>query len=163
MNITVEDIKNNDGAIGVEICYFDDKGGGVIMEDLKLHKSRMFNAYESLQNALDEPFTVDNNTFSIMDLEYSRHAEFDDLEITVRYKSKVRTLKLFAKEEGIFNMTPYNSPFAHELYLTSSQYLSNNEVLKAICEEIKLHTQNFFMYYNGKQEVLDYLNQEEEL
>lgn len=64
------------------------------MEDLKLHKSRMFNAYESLQNVLDEPFTVDNNTFSIMDLEYSRHADFDDLEITIRYKSKVSTLNI---------------------------------------------------------------------
>lgn len=133
------------------------------MADLKLHKSRMFNAYDSLQNVLNELFTIQNNTFSIMDLEYSRHAEFDDLEITIRYKSKVSTLKLFAKEEGIFNMTPFNSPFPYELDLTRSQYLANNEVLKAICEEIKLHTQNFFMYYNGKQEVLDYLNQEEGL
>ena len=133
------------------------------MADLKLHKSRMFNAYDSLQNVLNELFTIQNNTFSIMDLEYSRHAEFDDLEITIRYKSKVSTLKLHANEEGIFNMTPFNNPFAHELDLTRSQYLANNEVLKAICEEIKLHTQNFSVYYNRKQEVLDYLNQEEGL
>lgn len=133
------------------------------MADLKLHKSRMFNAYGSLQDALNELFTIHNNTFSIMDLEYDRHAEFDVLEITIRYKTKVSNLKLYANKEGIFNMTPYNNPFAYELDLTRSQYLANNEVLKAICEEIKLHTQNFFRYYASKQEVLDYLNQEEEL
>lgn len=132
------------------------------MEDLKLHKSNLFNAYDSLQNVLNELFTIHNNTFSIMDLEYGRHAEFDVLEITIRYKNKVSKLKLYANKEGIFNMTPYNNPFAYELDLTRSQHLSNDEVLKAVCEEIKLHTQNFFRYYNDKQEVLDYLNQEEE-
>lgn len=130
------------------------------MEDLGLYKNKMFNAYESLKHALDEPFTIHSNTFTIMDLEYSRHSEFDVLKITIKYKRKVSTLTLHANKEGIFNMSPYNDPFARELNLTKKQYYINNEVLKKICEEIKHHTQNFWNYYHKKQEIMDYLNQD---
>lgn len=131
------------------------------MEDLELHKNRMLNAYESLQNALDEPFTVNNNTFTIMDLEHSRHSKFDDLEIIIRYKRKVSTLKLFATKDGIFNVKPYNEIGNREIVLGRLGYLSNTDVLKGICKEIRLHTQSFWVYYNDKEEVLGYLNQEE--
>lgn len=133
------------------------------MEELKLHKNRMLNAYESLQNALDEPFTVNNNTFTIMDLEHSRHSEFDNLEITIRYKRKVSTLKLFATKDGIFNVKPYNETGHREIALGRLEYISNVDVLKGICKEIRLHTQSFFWYYNDKEEILDYLNQGDEL
>ena len=133
------------------------------MEELELHKNRMLNAYESLQNALDEPFTVNNNTFTIMDLEHSRHSEFDVLKITVKYKSKVNTLELFATKDGIFNVKPYNETGHREIALGRLEYLSNPDVLKGICKEIRLHTQSFFWYYNDKKEILEYLNQEDEL
>lgn len=133
------------------------------MEELELHKNRMLNAYESLQNALDEPFIVNNNTFTIMDLEHSRHSKFDDLEITIRYKSKVSTLKLYATKDGIFNVKPYNETGHREIVLGRLGYLNNTDVLKGICKEIRLHTQSFFWYYNDKEEILGYLNQEDEL
>lgn len=130
------------------------------MEELELHKNRMLNAYGKLQNVLDEPFTVNNNTFTIMDLEHKRHSAFDDLEITIRYKSKVSTLKLFATKDGIFNVKPYNETGHREIVLGRLGYLSNTDVLKGISNEIRLHTQSFFWYYNDKEEILDYLNQE---
>lgn len=132
------------------------------MEDLELHKNRMLNSYESLLNVLDESFIVNNNTFTIMDLEHTRHSKFDDLEITIRYKRKVNTLKLFATKDGIFNVKPYNEIGHREIVLGRLGYLSNPDVLKGVCKEIRLHTQSFFWYYNDKEEILGYLNQEDE-
>jgi len=129
------------------------------MEDLELHKNRMLNAYKSLQNVIDEPFTVNNNTFTIMDLEHSRHSEFDVLKITIKYKSKVNTLELFATKYGIFNVKPYNETGHREIVLGRLGYLNNTDVLKGICKEIRLHTQSFWVYYNDKEEILDYLNE----
>lgn len=131
------------------------------MEDLELHKNRMLNAYKSLQNVLDEPFTVNNNTFTIKDLKHSSHSKFDDLEITIRYKSKVSTLKLFATKDGIFNVKPYNETGHRGIVLGKLGYLSNTDVLKRICKEIRFHTQSFFWYCDDKEEILRYLNQEE--
>lgn len=128
------------------------------MDYLKMHKGKLFNAYNSLKDVQQEKFIVNGNAFSIVDLEYNRHSKFDDLKINIQYKNKNGTLIIYAKENGIFNGTPYNDIGKNELDLTEKEYMVNNYVLKAVCKEIRLYTQNFSRYYSNKQEILEYLN-----